>query len=84
MSNYIEELDNGESFVLDNSKFVVTCDHKSNGDRLCIDLKNGSSRWLKGNTIIDKVQLFTLDKDNNLIAIKETPKDDHSKNTSIS
>ena len=84
MSNYIEELDNGESFVLDNSNFIVSCDYKSNGNRLCIDLKNGSSRWLAGNTIIDKVQLFTLDKENNLIAIKETPKDDHSKNTSIS
>jgi hypothetical protein len=83
MPNYIEELDNGESFILDNSKLIVTCDHKSNGNRLCIDLKTGSSRWLSGNTIIDKVQLFTLDKDNNLIAIKETIKDDLSKNSNI-
>jgi hypothetical protein len=84
MSNYIEELENGESFILDSDKLIVTCDFKSNGNRLCVDLKNGSSRWLGGNTIIDKIQLFTLDKDNNLIAIKETPKDDLSKDKNIS
>lgn len=83
MSNYIEELDNGDSFILDNDKFVVTCDYKSSGNRLCINLINGSSRWLQANTIVDKVQLFILDKDNNLIAIKETKKDDPSKDKNI-
>jgi hypothetical protein len=84
MSSYIEELDNGDSFILDNDKFVITCDYKSTGNRLCINLINGSSRWLGSNTIVDKVQLFILDKDNNLIAIKETQKDGSSKDKSIS
>jgi hypothetical protein len=78
MSNnsiYIEELSNGDCFDFKNNKYVLSSDHKRSGERLCLSLIDGSSRWLKGDTIIEKTQLFFMDKDNNIIAIKESKKE---------
>lgn len=75
MQSYLEELDNGDSFEYEDNKFVVTTDYKQDSSRLCICLKDGSSRWLASNCIVNKIQLFIMDKDNCIIAIKETKKD---------
>lgn len=74
-SIYIEELSNGDCFDYKNMKYVLSSDHKKSGDRLCLCLIDGSSRWLKSDTIIEKTQLFFMDKDNNIVAIKESKKD---------
>lgn len=78
MENYLEMLENGDSFSLDNSIYIVSCDFKKDGSRLCLSIKTGNTRWYPGNTIVKKNQLYTLDKDNNIIAIKESKKQDES------
>jgi hypothetical protein len=74
MIQYIEELENGDCFEVANTKFIVSCDFKSNGSRLCVDLATGMPKWFKSNDTINKIQIFTMDKDNCIIAIKESKK----------
>lgn len=78
MSYLIEEIENGDSFESQGSHYVVTCDFKKNGNRLAINLKTGISEWFEPNTIIDKISLMFVNRDNNMISIKETKKDDIS------
>lgn len=73
---YLEELFPGDSFKLQDQTYILTSDFKKKGDRYCIDLNNGSSRWILGNTIVEMCPVYTLDKDNNIIAIKPTPKNE--------
>ncbi|NBW14285.1 MAG: hypothetical protein EBR82_40440 [Caulobacteraceae bacterium] len=75
MSNIIEELESGDCFESNGLKYIVTCDFKKDGKRLCIDLKNGGSRWLHPNDIINKISIFYMNQDNLMEAIKETKKD---------
>jgi len=81
---FIEELESGDSFLLDSIYYVLSIDHKKDGSKLGISLIDGSPRWFKGNTIIEKIQIYTMDKDNNIIPIKETKKDDTYKAQNIS
>ena len=67
---YIEELDNGDTFELDNNFYVLTSDFKKSGDRLSYSLQNGSPKWLSSQTIVEAVPLYFLDRDNNTVAIK--------------
>lgn len=77
---FLEELSGGDVFVLNNSYFALSMDYKKNGDRMCLSLKSGQFQWLAGNTMIDKIPIYTMDIDNNLIAIKETAKNDSTQN----
>ena len=79
MSLYIEELNNGDCFEYKNNKFLLSCDYKKDFSRLAINLIDGSPKWFKPNDVVLKIQIFTMDKDNCIIAIKETPKDDINK-----
>lgn len=81
---YIEELNLGDCFSYNNQYFVLTTDFKKNGDRLVVSLNDGSSKWLKSNDLIENVDIFTLDKENNILAIKERQKDAAIKNSNIS
>lgn len=83
---YLEELAAGDCFECEIGSFIVTTDFKKHGQRLCIDLKTGSSRWLESNHLVEKSDIFRLDKDNNIIAIKERGKttNDTSQNINIS
>lgn len=78
---YLEELNNGECFEFQNNCFIITHDFKKNGDRSCIKLNDGSNNWLKPDTIVKIADIFTMDKDNNIIAIKERLKEDVSNKT---
>ena len=68
---YLEEISNGETFKLDNSYWLLTSDFKANGKKLCYSLLNGNAKWLDSNTIIEVSPVYTLDKDNNILPIKE-------------
>lgn len=74
MSNYLEELEAGECFLLKGKAFVSTIDKKRNGDILCIDLIGGSPRWLGSDSIIEKIAIFYTDVESNIIAIRESKK----------
>jgi hypothetical protein len=76
MNYIIEELDNGDCFEFNNTKYVLTCDFKNNRQRLAIDLSNGISRWLDTNLLVKKIALFYMNSENLIVAIKETKKDD--------
>lgn len=83
---YIEEIHNGECFTVDNKHYLLTTDFKSNGYRLAYCLEDGCAKWIKNTDIVDPIQVYRLDKDNNIIPLKETKKHEYnfSKNSDIS
>jgi hypothetical protein len=81
---YIEELQYGDCFSFENKYFVLTTDFKRNGDKLAVCLSDGNLKWIKSNDIINNIDIFTLDKENNIIAIKEREKHAANTNTNIS
>lgn len=71
---YIEELTPGDTFTLNSSIYIVTIDFRKNGSKLCIDLQTGSPRWIDASEIVDFNPIYILDASNNIIPIKNTPK----------
>jgi hypothetical protein len=67
---YIEELKNGDTFLLNNKIYFLTSDFKSNGYKLCYCLEDGFPSWISGSEVIQESPLFKLDKENNIIPIK--------------
>ncbi len=79
---YIEELNNGDIFAVDQHTFLLTSDFKKNGSKLAYSLKNGNPKWFEASDIVDAVQIYTMDEKNTIIPIKETQKHEHTtKNT---
>lgn len=72
---YIEELNFGDTFSYKDQILILTSDFRSNGSRLCYSLNNGQPCWLTNQTIVEHCQVYILDKDNNIIPIKTTNKD---------
>lgn len=68
---YIEELSSGETFQLESEYWIITSDFKSNGKRLCYNLQSGFPSWMEANAIVDICPIYTLDKSNNILPIKE-------------
>lgn len=79
---YIEELSPGECFVYKNIYYIITSDFKSSGSKLCYSLNNGFPTWLSGDSIVDQIQIYTMDEKNTIIPIKETTKTDGTTNVS--
>jgi hypothetical protein len=77
---YIEELSPGDSFFADNHNYLLTSDFKKNGCRLSYSLKSGNPKWFEANFVVDVEPIYILDKDNNIIAIKEIVKNNVSEN----
>lgn len=73
---YIEELEVGEFFKLQETMYINTSDFKKNGSRLAINLKTGSFHWLIKDEMVDSLDVYTLDESNNFVAIKEREKTD--------
>lgn len=69
--NYIEELVNGDTFLIKEERFIASTDFKKNGSRLCISLDDGSHRWFGPSEIINKISVYYIDNDNNIVPIKE-------------
>jgi hypothetical protein len=81
---YVEEIQYGDCFNHENKYFILTTDFKKNGDRLAVCLSDGTSKWIQSNAIIETIDIFTLDKDNNIIAMKEREKNAATTNTNVS
>ena len=75
MEKFIEELESGDCFEIENKRFILTSDYKKNGDRLAIDAANGNSRWLKSDCHVFVLTLYTMDSENNFMPIKEIKSD---------
>jgi hypothetical protein len=68
---YLEELQHGDCFINNkNQKFILSSDFKNNGYKLCLSLQNGYPSWISSQEIVEPLALYSLDKDNNIIAIK--------------
>ena len=81
---YLEELKPGDCFQYNSSYYILSSDFKNNGSKMCLSMANGFSKWLKGDCIVDLNDIFTLDKDSNIITIKERAKDDNTQNKNLS
>lgn len=68
---YIEELEPGDCFILENKCYLLTCDFKSNDSRLCFCLADGLPKWFNANTIVSLNPIYYLDLNNDIIPIKE-------------
>lgn len=68
---YVEEINIGDCFVLNESHFIVTSDFKKDGKRLCIDLKTGFGIWIDPEESVKEIDIFTLDTNSNIIPIRE-------------
>jgi hypothetical protein len=73
---YLEELSRGDVFTYKEDIFLLTSDYNNNHKKLCYSLVSGFPKWLEDKTIIDECPIYKLDKDNNIIAIKERKKND--------
>lgn len=71
---YLEELSGGDCFELDSQYYILSQDFKSNGQRMCLNLSSGFPSWVNGNSMVNNIDIFTLDKDNNIIAFKQREK----------
>lgn len=69
---YIEELSNGDSFKFNNKVFLLTSDFKKSGAKLAYSLEDGSPKWFDSQAIVESLQIYTLDNENNTIPIKIT------------
>lgn len=48
----------------------MTSDFKNNGNRLCYNLNEGYPKWFEANEVVDVSPIYILDKDNNILPIK--------------
>jgi hypothetical protein len=76
---YIEELLCGNCFKSEDKFFIISSDFKKDSSRLSINLDSGFPRWFSADTIVEKIQIYTLDESNNILPIKETKKDEIQK-----
>lgn len=80
---YLEELVSGDAFSLDNNYFVVTSDFKKNNQvilRNCINIKDGSYRWIVSNAMVDIAPLYTINTNGDITPIKEYKKYNETNN----
>lgn len=72
---YLEELLIGDCYQHNECQYVVTTDYKQNGSRLCVSLVDGTTKWMVSDLMVEQIDIFTVDKDSNIVAIKERKKD---------
>jgi hypothetical protein len=82
---YLEELASGDCFEYSGKYYILSTDFKPNGKKLCFSLLNGFPSWLNSDTMVNLTDIFTMDIDSNIIAIKERKKSDvDSQDTNLS
>jgi len=67
---YIEELEFGDCFLYKNELFVLTSDFRSDDKHKCVSVKDGNPRWFDNNCVVNIIELYTLDHENNIISVK--------------
>jgi hypothetical protein len=71
---YIEEIQNGDCFEYQGNKFLLTADFRKSGDKLAYNLFNGLAKWFNSQDIVVLCPIYTLDANNNIVAVKEISK----------
>ena len=75
---YIEELVSGDTFILQDTVYLLTCDHKASGSRLCYSLMDGTPKWIQASEMVNLFPVYQLDESNNTIPIRETKNENHN------
>jgi hypothetical protein len=70
----IEDLESGDTFELDGNFYVLSRDYKKNGDRNCVCLETGNSKWIDSEQFVTHNPIYYLDQDNNIVALKPMEK----------
>lgn len=68
---YIEETEKGSCVAISGVYFVLTSDFKSNGQRMVVSLNDGSCRWINPSVMVENIDIFTFDKDTNILPIRQ-------------
>jgi hypothetical protein len=68
---YVEEISFGDAFEFQGNVFVLTQDFNKNNQHKCILLNSGESRWIFSNEIVNPIEIYTLDHENNIVPIKK-------------
>lgn len=76
--NYLETVSGGDTFTYKDDMYVSTSDFKKNGSRLCVNLKDGSMRWLDPSVLITKNPIYSMDNNSDIIPVK--PEEKNEKN----
>ena len=71
---YLEELTGGDCFEYSNKYYILSKDFKKTGDMMCISLSDGFSKWLSASSIVNQIELLTIDNEKNIIALKKREK----------
>lgn len=71
---YLEELLAGDVFSYKNELYLLSIDHKKDKDKrkhsMSISLMTGAIRWIADNAMVEVIQLYQLDNNNNFAPIK--------------
>lgn len=70
---YLEELIPANIFYYQDKIFIVTIDFKIRKEQkylYCICLSTGTGCWLEDSLCVEETELYTIDKDKNIVAIK--------------
>ncbi|HUU87223.1 MAG TPA: hypothetical protein VMX17_05675 [Candidatus Glassbacteria bacterium] len=78
LMKYLEELIPGECFTFEKNHYIKLGDYKKSGERCCVSLNTGTTRWLQENIMVDLEPIYSLDRENNVIAIRNTEKNNVS------
>ena len=84
---YLEELNNGDCFELNNNRFIFSADFRDRNKHIqkkCVNISNGLIQWMNGSTIVEYVDLYYRDIDGNILPIKDFPRNDFIENSHIS
>ena len=84
---YLEELNPGDLFVWNNSKFILTTDFKQKkkdkSQKMAINIINGFIQWIVEDAIVEDLDLYYRDKDANIVALKERKNEYTEKNNNF-
>jgi hypothetical protein len=69
---YLEELKPGDLFILNNIRYVISLDFRlknKNKQQMCISLRDGVIQWFDQNSIIEPIELYYRDSENNILPV---------------
>lgn len=72
---YLESIEPGNCISYEQHNYIVTTDFKNSGKRLCINLRNGNSRWISGDSPINIDPIYLMDKENNIVPLIKSKKE---------
>ena len=72
---YIEEISPGDLFIVNNARYILSCDYKivskNKIEKMAISIQDWSVKWFGASEIVDIVDLYYRDDDGNILLVKE-------------